>query len=144
MSLRCSLLSKVAWRVGFKFRLIEPIILWEDNNDRLNLASRSTIKSETITLWFPSGCEPGWLVIMLIMGCCILFRSRFTCNFTSYNNFVYRRRTCGVKILINSRSYTHPSHSQTSRLLTSSLSLGILNFMFYSFITPTLIYKSSK
>ena len=28
-------------------------------------------------------------------------------------------------VTIDSRSHTHPSHSQTSRLLTSSLSLGI-------------------
>jgi hypothetical protein len=36
---------------------------------------------------------------------------------------------------ITSKSHTHPLHSQTSRLLTSSLSLGVL-------ITPTLIYTS--
>ncbi len=29
---------------------------------------------------------------------------------------------------ITSRTHTHPSHSQTSRLLTSSLSLGVLIF----------------
>ncbi len=41
-------------------------------------------------------------------------------------------KTAGLRITLNidgdpiaSRSHTHPSHSQTSRLLTSSLSLGI-------------------
>ena len=31
----------------------------------------------------------------------------------------------GAPITITSRTHTHPSHSQTSRLLTSSLSLGV-------------------
>jgi hypothetical protein len=59
---------------------------------------------------------------------------------------------------ISSKSHTHPSHSETSRLLTSSLSLvpvfqspaqpsvsetvRSLSFRFESFITPTLIYRS--
>ncbi len=32
---------------------------------------------------------------------------------------------CGILPPITSQSHTHPSHSQTSRLLTSSLSLGV-------------------
>ncbi len=64
LSSGCSLLSKVGWRVGFKFRQIKPIILWEDNNGRLSLASRATMKSEASTLRFAS----GWLAIMLIVG----------------------------------------------------------------------------
>jgi hypothetical protein len=32
---------------------------------------------------------------------------------------------------IVSKSHTHPSHSQTSRLLTSSLSLGVPVLLFY-------------
>jgi hypothetical protein len=56
---------------------------------------------------------------------------------------------------ITSRLHTHPSHSQVSRLLNSSLSLGVpvpsttewirecrfLNFSFYPFITPKSMYS---
>jgi hypothetical protein len=41
-----------------------------------------------------------------------------------------------------SQTHDHPSHSKTSRLLTSSLSLGV-SVDPSVFITPTLIYKSS-
>ena len=58
--------------------------------------------------------------------------------------------------LITSRSHIHPSHTQNSRLLTSSLSLGVpgprssvsetlrsISFRFWSFIPPTPTYMCS-
>ncbi len=66
------------------------------------------------------------------------FATRF---FLPCSNHVYHRssiKTChylliirlnldGVSQMITSKSHTHPSHSQNSRLLTSSLSLGVPN-----------------
>jgi hypothetical protein len=70
---------------------------------------------------------------------CILFNSHFTCYNKSHSlaqlkTKVGRTLVKDVDLRINlnidgspitSRTHSHPSHSQTSRLLTSSLSLGV-------------------
>jgi hypothetical protein len=63
-----------------------------------------------------------------------LFNSRFTLIINNNNNHLTHKllKTVVLRInlnlvgaLIASKSHTHPSNSQTSRLLTSSLSLGV-------------------
>jgi hypothetical protein len=93
---------------------------------------------------YPRSLDPSVLVFSLSLyrhpTICILFGSRFTSykpkkSSRSYNNSQVGQilgKTGGLRIMLNidgepipSRSHTHPSQTQNSHLLTSSLSSGV-------------------
>jgi hypothetical protein len=64
--------------------------------------------------------------ILPLPPCVFLCPAENQCWFGSAAKAVSLRITINLDgVSITSRTHTHPSHSQTSRLLTSSLSLGV-------------------